>query len=116
MANKPLNARVKVSHMALAKTLKLLLEGPVTAHEVSEVTGIHIVTAQEWMRALRKEKVVHIGGWIADRLDRDITPVYALGPGRDRARRRLTAVQRQARYRERQKKLAHQKKLEEVVI
>jgi DNA-binding transcriptional ArsR family regulator len=106
----------KVGHAALAKTLKLLLEGPVTAQKISEVTGVHLLTAQEWMRALRKEGVVHVGDWIADRLERDITPVYVLGPGPDKERRRLTTAQRQARYRERQSKLAHQKKLEEVVI
>jgi hypothetical protein len=106
----------KVSHMALAKTLKLLLEGPVTAQKVSEVTGVHLLTAQEWVRALRKEGVVHIGDGIADRLERDITPVYAMGSGPDKERRRLTTAQRQARYRERQKKLAQQKQLDEVVI
>ena len=105
----PLTKQMKVGHMTLAKTLALLMVGPTTTHEISEHIGIHLVTAQEWMRALRKEGTVHIVGWLPDRLDRDCTPVYALGAGKDKPRRKLSGAARAARYRERIRKLSHQK-------
>jgi predicted ArsR family transcriptional regulator len=103
MALTPLTKYRKISYVALAKTMKLLIEGPATAHEVSEVTGIHTVTAQEWMRSLHKEGCVHIGGWIPDGLGRDTTAVYQLGKGRDKPRHKFTPAERQARHRARKK-------------
>jgi predicted ArsR family transcriptional regulator len=103
MALTPLNKYRKISYVALAKTMKLLMDGPATAHEVSEVTGIHVVTAQEWMRSLHKEGCVHIGGWIHDSLGRDTTAVYHLGKGRDKPRHKFTPAERQARHRARKK-------------
>jgi predicted ArsR family transcriptional regulator len=103
MALTPLVKYRKISYVALAKTMKLLMDGPATAHEVSEVTGIHTVTAQEWMRSLHKEGCVHIGGWIPDGLGRDTTAVYQLGKGRDKPRHKFTPAERQARHRARKK-------------
>jgi len=103
MALTPLAKYRKISYVALAKTMKLLMDGPATAHEVSEVTGIHTVTAQEWMRSLHKEGCVHIGGWIPDGLGRDTTAVYQLGKGRDKPRHKFTPAERQARHRARKK-------------
>jgi hypothetical protein len=106
MALKPLTKFRKVSHVVLAKTVKLLLTSPATAHEVAEHTGLHLVTAQEWMRSLRKEGAVHISGWLADSLGRDVTAVYTLGPGNDKPRHKFTTAERTARYRERKQKAA----------
>lgn len=103
MAIKPLKKFRKVNQLVMAQTIKLLMESPHTAHEIAEHTGIHIVTAQEWMRSLRKEGVVHIDGWIPDGLGRDTTAVYKLGKGRDKPRHKFTAAERQARYRARKK-------------
>jgi len=103
MALTPLTKYRKISYVALAKTMKLLMDGPATAHEVSEVTGIHTVTAQEWMRSLHKEGCIHIGGWIPDGLGRDTTAVYHLGKGRDKPRHKFTPAERQARHRARKK-------------
>ena len=90
---------IKVNQDMYARTLKMLLEDPLTAHEVAEETGMHIITAQCLMRAFKKHKVVHVCAWEPDKMGRDATPVYKLGGGRDRPRRKLTAAERTARYR-----------------
>jgi predicted ArsR family transcriptional regulator len=103
MAVKPLNKLRKVNHRTMAQTIKILLDGPATAHEIAEHTGIHIITAQEWMRCLRKEGAVHIGGWLPDSLGRDVTAVYQIGKGKDKPRHKFTPAERQARHRARKK-------------
>ena len=110
MAWKELNKRRKINHVALAQTIKLLLQGPITAHELAEYTGIHPVTAAEWMRGLRREGVVHVCGWLPDSMGRDATAVFKMGAGRDKPRSKMTQAERQARYRQKQKQitLAHQ--------
>lgn len=99
MAWKELSKRRKVSHVALAQTMKLLLQGPITAHELAEATGIHYVTTSEWLRSLRREGAVHICGWLPDSMGRDVTAVYKMGAGTDKPRKRMTQAERQARYR-----------------
>jgi len=93
--------RRRVGHLVLAKTLALLQARDVTARVLVERVGIHLVTAQEWLRALKKERTIHICGWMQDSLGRDTTAVFRLGQGLDAPRRKLTPAQRQARYRER---------------
>lgn len=90
----------KVNQDTYAKVFKLLLARPITAYEAVEQTGIHIVTAQSLMRALKKNSVVHVYSWRQDDMGRDATPVYVLGEGLDKPRRKLTDAQRQRRYKE----------------
>lgn len=91
----------RVNHSTYAKVFKMLLQDPATAHEIVEETGLHIVTTQALMRTLKKHSVVHVCAWEADRLGRDVTPVYKLGEGRDKQRRKLSGAERARRYRER---------------
>lgn len=90
----------KINQETYGRLFRMLLDDPCTAHELSEETGLHIVTAQSLMRTLKKHKVVHVSAWEPDRLGRDATPVYKLGDGRNKPRRRMTHAERQARYRE----------------
>ena len=94
---------IKVNHLALARTFRMLQAGPVTAQALANETGVHVVTAQDWLRALKAEKTVHIGSWLPDNLGRDAVPVYELGDDKDEPRRRLTRAEISQRYRERQK-------------
>lgn len=97
---KVLRKMAKVNHAAIARALRLLqTQELVTSHEVAEETGLHTVTAQEFMRTLRKFKVVYVASWEKDRLGRDCTPVYCLGDKRDVPRARMTPAQRTERYR-----------------
>ena len=95
----------KVNQDTYARVFKILLTEPSTAHELAEETGLHSVTVQSLMRTLKKHKVVHVCEWEVDRLGRDVTPVYKLGEGRDKKRRRLTTAERHARSRARKAEL-----------
>lgn len=97
-------ALLKVNQDTYARLFKVLLHEVSTAHELAEETGLHVVTVQSLMRTLKKHKVVHVCEWEADRLGRDVTPVYKLGVGKDKPRHKFTARERQARHRA--KKLA----------
>lgn len=99
-------AHVKVSHRALARTLALFQQGTVTAKQLHLEIGVHLVTAQEWLRTLMHEGTIHIAGWQSDTLGRDAIPVYALGAGDTAPRRRKTRAQIAREYRQRQKEKA----------
>lgn len=92
-------AQVKVNQDMYARVFKHLLTDTATSHEVVEITGMHLLTAYSLMRSLHKHKVVHIVGWHADGKDRDTTPIFKMGVGKDVPRRKLTSAQRQARAR-----------------
>lgn len=90
---------MKVNQETYARVFAELLENPMTAHDAVEVAGLHIVTAQSLFRCLKKHRVVHVAAWEPDSRGRDVTPVYGLGKGRDKPRRKKTAAQRQAQCR-----------------
>lgn len=89
----------KVNQEMYARIINLLMQKPVTAHELSDKVGIHVVNAQGLMRCFKRHNVVHIYSWRTDRLGRDCTPVYVMGDGLDKPRRKMTATERQRKYR-----------------
>lgn len=91
----------KINQETYARLFKMLLDDPITAHEAAEETGIHIVTAQRLMRILKKHKVVHVTGWEPNGRGIDTTPVYTLGGGKDKPRRKKSSAQRTGEYRAR---------------
>lgn len=93
----------KVNQDSYAKLFSALLDGPCTAHELADVTGLHVVTVQDLMRALHRHKVVHISAWEPNSRGIDTTAVFAFGRGRDTKRRKKTRAQVALDYRERKK-------------
>ena len=77
----------------------------VTSYELAEHTGWHLLTAQSLLRALHKQRCVHVVGWLKDPLGRDTTRIYAVGDGHDRPRSNLTRAEIARRYRERKRRL-----------
>lgn len=94
----------KVNQDTYARVFKLLLSRPVSAHEIVNETGIHIVTAQRLMRTLKQHEIIHICNWRQDLLGRDAIPVYELGFRKDKPRRAMTQAQRQQRCRDKKEK------------
>lgn len=93
----------RINHIKLAKTLAMLQQGPLTAAKLATDAQIHLITAQRWLRALHKENAIHITGWLPDTMGRDSTPIYAIGPGTNTPRKRLSHAENMRRYRARLK-------------
>lgn len=99
-----MSGKARVNHLVLAKTFKLLQRQPVSPQDLSNATGIHLITAQRWLRKLKAEQAVHIAYWLPDSLGRDATPVYALGYKEDTPRKKMPRSEIMQRYRERHAK------------
>ena len=94
---------IKVNAMCQAQLVKLLLEGTHTCYELAQATGLHYVTVLHYCRELHKAGAAHIAMWEKDSRGRDLLKVYKLGAGKDAKRRKMTAAERQRKYREKKK-------------
>lgn len=95
----------KMTPFCYAKMIRAMQEEDYTAKEIAEMTGLHPNTAGEYLRCLHREGAIHVCDWNKDRLGRDATPVFRMGPGKDRKRERRSAAQKAARYRARKKSI-----------
>lgn len=86
-----------------------------TREEIAEATGWHGVTAADFLRVLRKRKLIYVCGWLPDSIDRDAIAVFRLGNKPDKPRKRLTPAQRAKRMRDRQRKLRQQQNIQELM-
>lgn len=87
---------VKMSAVLQAQVIRMLCEGPCTIREIAEETGLHYMTVQVYLRELYKAGAAHIAAWEKDVRGRDVVKVYALGPGKDAKRRKMSGAERQA--------------------
>jgi ribosomal protein S25 len=94
--------RLKVNHLVMAQTLMMLRNGAVTAKVIADKTGVHVGTAQAWLRSLKDQGAVHIGSWLTDSKGRDAIPVYEWGNEPDEPKRCFTRAEISRRYRQRQ--------------
>lgn len=88
-------------HLAVCKLFAALLEGPQTIAELVDVSGLCDTTVSGYVRALRREGAAHISCWRLDERDRLTVPVYALGKGRDAARRHAPLIDNATKLRRR---------------
>lgn len=103
MSKPPIQKRgkiIKVNAIAYANLVKLMLEGVYTMQELAEQTGLHYVTVCQYTRELHRVGAAHICAWQPDSRDRDSIKIYKIGASKDKARRRLSAKERQRRHRE----------------
>lgn len=94
---------VKINAFTQAKLIEAMLDGVYNCQELAEITGLHYVTVLHYTRELHRAKAAHISGWDKDSRGRDVVKIYRIGRGKDAKREKLTAVQRQARHREKKK-------------
>jgi hypothetical protein len=84
---------VRLGALSMAKVTRALLEGPCSVPELQVVSGLSTNTLHEYMRALRKEQVVHICAWEKDATGRESVRVFKLGAGKDRPRGKKSKAQ-----------------------
>ena len=92
-ATDDLSRPVRLGPLSVAKIMRALLDGPSTVPELQETSGLSVSTLYEYLRALRKEGVVHVSGWEKDATGRESLRVFKLGPGKDAPRQRKSKAQ-----------------------
>lgn len=107
-ATDDLSKPVRLGALSMAKITRALLDGPCSINELKLVSGLNISTLHEYMRALRKEGVVHICGWEKDTTGRESLRVFKLGSDQDapRAKKSKAQIARECRKRKQDAKLA----------
>jgi predicted ArsR family transcriptional regulator len=81
-----------------------LTEGAVSAQDLADLTGLHVVTTRDFLKEMHKRKLVHIAQWDTKLNRRIKLPMYKLGEGGDKPRPpRLSSAETTKRYKERQK-------------
>lgn len=84
---------VKLGALSMAKVISALLDGPCSVPELMGLSGLSSNTVHEYMRALRKEGVVHIGAWEKDATGRESLRIFKFGPGKDVPRTKKSKAQ-----------------------
>lgn len=74
----------KVNAMSFSIMCKLLMDGTRTCHELSEDTGLHVLTIYDWTREMHRQGVIHICMWEGE--GRSSTRIFKFGPGKDAPR------------------------------
>ena len=91
--------QIKVGAISYAQLIKHMQEGIYTCAELAEATGLHLVTVYQYARELHAADAAHIVRFEPDSRGRHNVKVYAMGARADAKRVRMTAVERQARFR-----------------
>ncbi len=100
---------IKMSEILYARMIRMLLDG-CTAYDIANETGLHVITTQSYLRALHKEKAVHIVGWVKNTRGVDTTHIYKIGIGSDKPRSKMTRAEIAKRYRFKQRLRARMKR------
>jgi transcription initiation factor IIE alpha subunit len=107
-ATDDLSKPVRLGALSMAKITRALLDGPCSINELKQVSGLNTNTLHAYMRALRKEGVVHICGWEKDATGRESLRVFKLGNDKDvpRTKKSKAQIARECRKRKQDAKLA----------
>lgn len=88
--------QIKINAITQAQLIKAMLPGDLTCQELADETGLHYVTVLQYTRELHRAGAAHIARFDQDARGRHIVKVYKIGVGKDAARPRKSAAQRQA--------------------
>lgn len=101
---------VRLGALSMAKVVAALMRGPCSVPDLMALSGLSCNTVHEYMRALRKESVVHIGAWARDATGRESLRVYQWGAGKDAVRAKKTKAQIARECRQRKANLRRMEK------
>ena len=93
----------KVNQEIYCKTIKYLMSNDATLKQLSEQTGLHVITVGKLINIFKRHKLVHICDWEPDRLGRDQIMVIRWGEGKDFKRFKMSGKERQRLCRARKK-------------
>jgi hypothetical protein len=93
---------IKMNELLYARMIKMLLDGASHYTIVAE-TGIHTATARTYLRALHKQRAVHVIGWIKNSRGADTTKIFKIGDGKDLPRTTMSRAEIAKRYKFKQK-------------
>jgi hypothetical protein len=75
--------QTKLNAVMYAMMLEDLLEGPSTAQELADYTGMSILTVQRTLRVMHRRGVIHVAAWNEDMRGAWTLRSFALGRGKD---------------------------------
>lgn len=106
-ATDDLSKPVRLGALSMAKVTRALLDGPCSVRELQTISGLSNTTLHEYMRALRKERVIHICAWEKDATGRESLRVFKFGAGKDvpRGKKSKAQIARECRKRKQDAKL-----------
>lgn len=93
---------IKMNELMYARMIRMLFEGASSISIVAE-TGLHSVTVQSYLRALHKERAIHVIGWVKNTRGVDTTHIFKIGEGEDKPRTKTPKTEIARRYRFRRK-------------
>jgi len=88
--------------------MALLVDGPATAQDIAEETGMSAQSVRDYLRAMRKRHAVFVARWDLDQAGRQTLAAYQLGRRPDAVRvppRSRAEIARQYRARQRDVRL-----------
>lgn len=94
---------IKVNQLHYVLLIKYLTENESTVYELADEIGLHIRTCRELVNLFKKHKLIHICNWDKDKAGKVKIPVYKFGDGKNKAKVRKSAVERNREYRARLK-------------
>lgn len=99
-----MTAKLTARMRAYVDTLANLMESPVSAQDVSHLTGWHLETARAFLKEMHRRKLVHIAQWDTTHNRRIKLPMYMLGERQDAQKPgRLPSALTTRRWKERKK-------------
>ena len=91
--------QIKMGAVLYAQMCSLMVTGDMTCQELSDETGLHLVTVYQYTRELHRFGAAHIARYEADVRGRHIIKIYKLGKGKDAQRVKMTQAERMQRCR-----------------
>lgn len=70
-------------HVAVARLVAALVEGPQTMWDLTEASGLNQTTVRGYLRHMYKQKAIHVAGWEVDKTGRLSLRAYKIGACKD---------------------------------
>lgn len=98
---------MRINAHSFAQMMHMLFYDSVSRDEIVEETGLHPNTVREYTRELKRARVIRIADWQADAKGAMTVCLFRVGSAKDAPKPApKSAVERQQKYREKQRQIA----------